>query len=388
MKKIIILILLLILIPNTSLATEQIIEEQMEALNLGQFIQEGEKYTKDAFPEISIKELITQSLTGKVNNSLMYKAVLKILGKEIVSSITIIGSILAIIVIHSILKSISENLGNNNTSQIAYFVEYILIITMIMANFAVIIESIKNTISNLVGFMNCLVPILISLIIATGQVASGAVLQPILIFAVIFIGNIINLVILPITTASMILSIASNISDKVQIGNLSKFFKSSITWFLGFIITIFVGLLSLEGTLTSSVDGITIKGIKSAASTFIPVVGKALGDSVDTVLGATSLIKNSVGFVGIVIVIAICILPIVKLIILNIMYSLLGAVSEPLADKKIVNVIGQVSGVFKILLGIMFFVSVLLIVGIALTLKISNASLMYRWWRGKSDKLY
>ena len=378
MKKIIILILLLILIPNTSLATEQIIEEQMEALNLGQFIQEGEKYTKDAFPEISIKELITQSLTGKVNNSLMYKAVLKILGKEIVSSITIIGSILAIIVIHSILKSISENLGNNNTSQIAYFVEYILIITMIMANFAVIIESIKNTISNLVGFMNCLVPILISLIIATGQVASGAVLQPILIFAVIFIGNIINLVILPITTASMILSIASNISDKVQIGNLAKFFKSSITWFLGFIITIFVGLLSLEGTLTSSVDGITIKGIKSAASTFIPVVGKALGDSVDTVLGATSLIKNSVGFVGIVIVIAICILPIVKLIILKIMYSLLGAVSEPLADKKIVNVIGQVSGVFKILLGIMFFVSVLLIVGIALTLKISNASLMYR----------
>ena len=378
MKKIIILILLLILIPNTSLATEQIIEEQMEALNLGQFIQEGEKYTKNAFPEISIKELITQSLTGKVNNSLMYKAVLKILGKEIVSSITIIGSILAIIVIHSILKSISENLGNNNTSQIAYFVEYILIITMIMANFAVIIESIKNTISNLVGFMNCLVPILISLIIATGQVASGAVLQPILIFAVIFIGNIINLVILPITTASMILSIASNISDKVQIGNLAKFFKSSITWFLGFIITIFVGLLSLEGTLTSSVDGITIKGIKSAASTFIPVVGKALGDSVDTVLGATSLIKNSVGFVGIVIVIAICILPIVKLIILNIMYSLLGAVSEPLADKKIVNVIGQVSGVFKILLGIMFFVSVLLIVGIALTLKISNASLMYR----------
>ena len=378
MKKIIILILLLILIPNTSLATEQIIEGQMEALNLGQFIQEGEKYTKDAFPEISIKELITQSLTGKVNNSLMYKAVLKILGKEIVSSITIIGSILAIIVIHSILKSISENLGNNNTSQIAYFVEYILIITMIMANFAVIIESIKNTISNLVGFMNCLVPILISLIIATGQVASGAVLQPILIFAVIFIGNIINLVILPITTASMILSIASNISDKVQIGNLAKFFKSSITWFLGFIITIFVGLLSLEGTLTSSVDGITIKGIKSAASTFIPVVGKALGDFVDTVLGATSLIKNSVGFVGIVIVIAICILPIVKLIILNIMYSLLGAVSEPLADKKIVNVIGQVSGVFKILLGIMFFVSILLIVGIALTLKISNASLMYR----------
>ena len=276
------------------------------------------------------------------------------------------------------MKSIGENLGNDSTSQIAYFIEYILIITIIMSNFANIITSIQNTISNLVGFMNSLVPILIALIVATGQVASGTVLQPILIFAVVFIGNIVSLIILPIITVTMVLNIASNLSDKVQIGNLAKFFKSSVTWFLGFVITIFVGLLSLEGTLTSSVDGITIKGIKSAASTFIPVVGKALGDSVDTVLGATSLIKNSIGFVGIIIVIGICILPIIKLTVLSVMYSLVGAISEPIADKKIVNIINQMAGTFKILLGVMFFIAILLIIGIALTLKISNASLMYR----------
>lgn len=77
--------------------------------------------------------------------------------------------------------------------------------------------------------------------------------------------------------------IVSNISDKIQIGKLSKFFKSGITWFLGFVITIFVAVVSLEGSLTSSVDGITAKGVK-AVSGFIPVVGKALGDSVDMVL--------------------------------------------------------------------------------------------------------
>lgn len=71
-------------------------------------------------------------------------------------------------------------------------------------------------------------------------------------------------------------------------------------------------------------------------------------------------------------------MPIIRLTVLCVMYSLVGAVSEPLADKKIVEVINQISGVFKILLGIMFFIAVLMIVGIALTLKISNASLMYR----------
>lgn len=378
MNKIFLLIIILILIPNVSFATDVVVKEQMEALNLGTFIAEGENYTKETFPELNIQEILTQSLTGEIDNSILYKSALKILGKEVVTGITTLGSVLVVIVIHSILKSIGENLGNDSTAKIAYFVEYILIVTILISNFAAIITSIQNTISNLVGFMNTLVPILISLIVATGQVASGTIIQPILIFVIIFIGNVINIVILPIVTITMILSIASNLSEKIQIGNLAKFFRSSVTWFLGFVITIFVGLLSLEGTLTSSVDGITIKGIKSVASTLIPVVGKALGDSVDTVLGATSLIKNSIGFVGIIIVIGICILPIIKLTVLSVMYSLVGAISEPLADKKIVNVIEQMAGIFKMLLGIMFFIAVLLIIGIALTLKISNASLMYR----------
>lgn len=302
MRSVIIIIITIILIPSYSNATEAIVNDQMEALNLSTFIREGEKYTKEAFPDLDVKDLINKSITGEVNNRALYKGAFKLLGREFASAITALGSILIIIIIHTILKNISGNLGNENTAQIAYFIEYILIITIIISNFASIIENIQETISNLVVFMNMLVPILISLIIATGQISSGTILQPILIFSVAFIGNIINLVILPVVTASLILSIASNLSDKVQIGNLAKFFKSGVTWFLGFIITIFVGVLSLEGTLTSSVDGITIKGIKSAASTFIPVVGKALGDSVDTVLGATSLIKNSIGFVGIIII--------------------------------------------------------------------------------------
>lgn len=378
MKKILIILLFFIQIPIISLATEQIIEEQMENLNLGAFISESKEYIKEIFPDVDVQELITKSLKGEIDNSSIYKTAISLFGKEVASGITALGSILVIIIVHSILKSISENLGNEGVSKIAYFIEYILIITIIVNNFYEILLVVKETISNLVGFINALVPILLALITATGQVTTGTMLQPILIFAIIFIGNIINIIILPLLTISMVLGIASNISDKIQIGNLANFLKSGIVWFLGLVITIFVGVVSLEGTLTSSVDGITIKGIKAVSSTFIPVVGKALGDSVDIVLGATSLIKNSIGFVGIIIVVLICLLPIMKLTILTILYSFTGAISEPLADKRIVNMINQMAGIFKILLGIMFFIAVLLIVGIALTLKISNATLMYR----------
>ncbi len=183
---------------------------------------------------------------------------------------------------------------------------------------------------------------------------------------------------MPITLIATSLGIISNLSDRVQIGKLSKFLKSGITWSLGVIVTIFVSILSLEGGLTSNIDGLAAKGIKSAATTFIPVVGKALGESVDMVIGSTSLLKNSIGIVGMIIIIGICAMPIIKLSILTVTYHFASAICEPLADKKVVALLEQMGGTFKVLLGIMFFVAVLLIIGLAMCIKISNNGMMYR----------
>lgn len=285
---------------------------------------------------------------------------------------------MVIIVVHSILKTISDGLDNKGISQITYYVEYILIVTLIMANFTSIIELTKDTIENLIGFMNTLIPILITLMITTGSITTANVVQPIILFAITFIGNTISSVILPLLLASTVLGIVSNISDKVQINKLSKCFKSSIVWILGIVLTVFVGFLSIEGTLTSSVDGLTAKTAKAAVSNFIPVVGKILGDAVDTVIGCSTVLKNAVGVVGIIVVIGICILPIIRLSILTISYYLTSAVCEIIADEKIVKLLEQMAGSFKILLAILFSVSTMLLIGITLVIQISNSGLMYR----------
>lgn len=157
---------------------------------------------------------------------------------------------------------------------------------------------------------------------------------------------------------------------------MAKFLRSGIVWVLGVVVSIFMSVLSLEGNLTSSIDGLTIKGLKAASTTFIPVVGKALSESVSSVLGATSVIKNAIGIFGIVIVIGICALPIIKLSVLTVFYNFASAICEPIADERIVNVIEQIGSTFKIFLAIMFFVTVLFIIGLAMILKISNASII------------
>ena len=176
----------------------------------------------------------------------------------------------------------------------------------------------------------------------------------------------------------VVFSIISKISERVQIDELSKFFKSGVVWFLGIILTIFVGVISLEGTLSSSVDGITAKATKAAVSNIIPVVGKVLGDAVDSVLGCGVILKNAVGVVGVLIVIGICVMPIIKIATLSIIYSFASAIVQPIADEKVVKLLEEMGGVFKIMLGILCALSIMLMIGITLVIKISNSGMMYR----------
>lgn len=283
MKKIILIFILVLMIPTKVLAEteEEIMASTQEKFNISGFINQAQEYTGDFFKDMDLSDIFTQAVQGKVNNQTIYKKIIKILGNEVNSNIKILISILVIIVIHGILKSITDSLENSNVSQIIYFVQYILIVTLIMSNFTEIIKLIKETANNLVGFINLLMPLLLTLMVYTGNITTSTVLEPILLFISNFIGNIIVNVLIPIVLIIVVFSIISKISDRVQVEKISKFLKSGVVWFLGVVLTIFVGVVSLEGTLSSSVDGITAKTAKAAVSSVIPVVGKVFQQYVE-----------------------------------------------------------------------------------------------------------
>ena len=183
---------------------------------------------------------------------------------------------MVIIIISSVLRSITDGLENKSVSQITYYITYILIVTIVMKNFSDIINMVKASIDNLVAFTNCLIPLLITLMITTGNIASAGMLQPIILWIISFIGNFINVVLVPASLISVALSVISNVSDRVQIDKLSKYINTTVIWILGIVLTIFVGVSSLEGSITNGVDALTVKTTKAAVSNFIPIVGKIL----------------------------------------------------------------------------------------------------------------
>lgn len=357
---------------------EELINSQADSFGINSFLDSAKQYTLEIFPDLDIMQLFSKSITGDIGNIFDFSRIGKLLLAELSIAIQLMASVLIIVIIHSIFKAIIENLENSTASQIVYFIQYLIIVTVVINSFVSILDITRESINDIVSFMNLLVPLLITLMLTTGTLVTTSVVQPILLFMINFIGMFINNFLVPLLLISISISVVSNISDKVQIDRLSKFFKSSIVWVLGIILTIFVCTLSIEGTLSSSVDGITAKTAKVAVSNFIPVVGKIMGDTVDSVIGCGNILKNSVGIIGVIIILGIVLLPIIKIGVLWITFKMTSAVCEVVADQKIVKLIENIADSYKILLGILISVSIMFIVGITIVIKLTNGALMYR----------
>lgn len=383
-KKIILsLIVVIVIISKLTLSysanvDDNTMKEQQETFGISSFIEKSKQYGGEFFEDIDIQNILNSSIKGEIDNSTIYKKILSLLGKEVQTGIKSLISILVIIIIHSVLKSVSESLENDNISKLIYYVQYIAIVTIIMSNFSDVVNLVKETTINLVGFMNTLIPVLVSLMLYTGSITTTSILEPIILFMINFIGNLVQDILIPVTLIIASISIISKISDNIQVEKIAKFLKSSTTWFLGLVLTIFVGVVSLEGTLASSIDGITTKTAKTIVSSAVPIVGKILGDVIDSVLGCGVILKNAVGFLGVIIIVGICILPILKLSVLIISYKLVSSVSEVIADSKIVKLLEQISDIFKVLLAILISVSFMVIIGTTLLIKMSNTGMMFR----------
>lgn len=347
---------------------ENYLKEAEDTYNVGDFINESKKYTND----IDIGDIYKSSLTGKVDNNKLIKVVLIICSKTMKKTLENFSSVVLIILIGAILKAISENLGNESVSKIAYFVQFILIVTILLKNFSDIIIEIKSSMSDLLAFSNTLIPLLSTLLIASGHISTSSMLEPLLMLAVTFSCNFIQKAVIPIVLISTAINIVSNLSDQVQLNKISAFLKKGSIWILTCTLSLIISMASLESNLTCNVDGVTKKASKTIISSAVPVVGNILSNAIETITGYGNIIKNATGICGIVVILAICLKPILKLATYTIFYAMAEAFVEPIADKSIVKVFEIMKDSFKILLGVMFATSMMSIIGLAIVIKIAN----------------
>ncbi len=370
MKKafIFVFLFLYIMIP-TSVASEVDIEK---------FLNTVKSYNNELFPNLNDENIIDEIISGEAfaDMNLINKILNMFLG-EIREHCSVIFTIIAVSILCSVLKNIQSSFGGS-VSEIAFYTCYILIVILIVTSYTEIIDICRETILKLNDFMNTLIPLIFSLLLANGNITSVGMMQPVLLGIITIINTIISNVILPIIFISTMINLIGNVAENIDFSGIPKLLQNCCTWVLEIMLIIFTGVLSLEGTLAANVDGITAKATKSVVSTVIPVVGKALSDATDSVIGAVSITKNAVGIIGVLMIVGISAIPLIKVFTMMIIYNVAGAVITPIVDKRISKCMSDIGSSIKIIFGIMATVCFIFIISTTIMIKVGNFSLMYR----------
>lgn len=187
--------------------------------------------------------------------------------------------------------------------------------------------------------------------------------------------TIVSNIIIPIVFMCTVINIITNISSHLNLQKIADMLKKGALWVVEIMMIVFTCVLSLEGTLTSSVDVVTSKTTKAVVSNAIPVVGKLLSDTVDSVIGGINITKNAVGFIGIIAILSIVISPFIKTLIMMIVFNLSSAIVESIADKRISKCMSSVGDSIKIIFGVLAIVCFLFIIGIGIMVRLTNTTL-------------
>lgn len=320
----------------------------------------------DLNPTEYIKTYIKEG-KGNLSFDTIFNAVLSLFFKEVRSVLKLAISIVTIAIICSLLKNLQDAFSDESISQVAFYACYVLIIMVLSKSFIISISVAKDVINNISNFMSALLPILITMISLSGGITSATTLDPIVLGAVVFIPKVYSNIIIPMILMSFVLEFANNISTEYKITNLCKLFKQIIIWFQGIMVTMFIGLLTIRGITSTTIDAVTLKTAKFAIDNFIPIVGKAFSDAITSVAGYSLIIKNAISSIGLIVIILILLYPLIKLVLIALIYKLSAALVEPISDSRItksieaagnsmvliISCVLTVTLIFFILIGIM-----------------------------------
>lgn len=370
----IILILVFCMLFTTKIhASDVIIEETANMLKLSDMIDSLNEYKENSEigKELKLDDIAQNLITGKnTDYSKIVQKVLDIFASNVISVLKNGIAILVVIVLIGIFSSLELD-KSSTVSKITFLISYIIIVTILANMYVGVIESYRKTISILTAVMQTVTPFVMIVMVFSGGIVSSNLIQPMILFIASLVGFLINYIVIPFVTIAIVIKIVSSFSDKVRLNRLGDLFSKSGLWITSVVFTLFLSVISVKGSITTSVDNTVIKTTQTAVSNFIPVVGKFVSDSLESIMGATEVIGKTAGVIGIIVMCVVTITPIIQMLVIFLAHKVLAALAETLTDNKnTIGIIDSFAETYKVLLGVLIGVLALFVMSSGVLIKL------------------
>ncbi len=316
--------------------------------------------------------------TGEFSFGSVFKGILEFALHEVIVNSKLIGILIMLTIFSMFLQSLQNSFEKSTVSKIAYSIVFMVLLIIALNSFQVAISYATETIQTMINFTLAIVPLLLALIATSGGVISAGFFHPVILFLTNTSGIFVETIVMPLLFLSALLSIVSTLTEHYKVTQLAGLLRNWSIGLLGIFMTVFLSVVSLQGTTTAVADGVAIRTAKFLTGNFIPVVGRMFTDAADTVISASVVLKNTVGIAGVVILLFITLFPALKILVIAFIYKFSAALLQPLGGGPIINCLDVISKCVLYLFAALGIVSIMFFLSITIIILAGNVTMMVR----------
>ena len=315
----------------------------------------------------SVKESIKKALSGEEPFSAEHFGEIgkAFLYQQLLPDKKILVQVILLVLAASLFSNFTGMFGKGETGGISFYMVYLFLLTILMKSFGQMSRIISSGLEDFVFFMKALMPSYFLAVTAAGGVASAMIFYN-MVLAVIYVIQVILLkLVVPGIHLFVLFQLVNYLHKEDILSKMAEFLKTILEWILHTCVAVLVGMQVIQNMISPAVDSLK-RDVIGKTATAIPAVGNAIDGVTEVALGTAVLIRNCIGVVGILVLLLLGLPPIIRLGVTTLIYKLLAAVVQPVADKRMTGCLSTMGEGCRLLLRVLLTVELLLLITIAI----------------------
>lgn len=286
--------------------------------------------------------------------------------KSLSKPLRVLSSLLAVILVAALVEGMEDSIPNKSLSKIFGVICVLISVGIIADSVSESISRAAEALDSGGTFMIGYVPVFAGITASSGGVTSAVAYNMLVLLVAQTTVQLSGETIVPALSVCMAMGIVEAINPGFRLSGITEALKKAVSFIMGFIMTVFIGLLSLQSIVGASADTLGVKAAKYVVSNFIPVIGGAVADTYATVKNSLGLLRGGVGFIGIAAIFIMILPPVLDITAMRLVFGAADVAVELFGLSQIKVLVKNTGWILSAVFSILVCFAVMLIIATAI----------------------
>ena len=356
---------------SETIDNQQIMEEQLEISGADELYDQIPDSANEILENNGIDGINPDSLIG-LSVGDFFQTLWDMVKSEIHLPLRIFITMIAVVMLCSLFRAFQATIAEKSYTNAFTVVSVLTVCAVMMSPIVDCITRASEAIRECSNFIVSFIPVFSGIVAASGKPITAAGYTSALVGTIQIIAQIAANFLVPLLGMYLAFCMVGSINDNINISGITATVRNVVIWTLGFLLTVFVGLLTLKGLVAGSADTVATKTTKFLLGSFVPVVGGALSEAYNSVQGCMGVIRSTVGSLGIIVCFLTFVPILLTILLLMGALHLSAGISELMSVEKVGSILKAGVSALSLIFGIILMFALLLIISVTILLMIST----------------